>query len=101
MSKCYHCQSDSGCRPPRGLCWRCYRNPEIKNRFGLRKPGPKTGEIEDEAELVDDGLDPTEEELEAMIAEQLQSLPDWYDEDTARLREQRDIKRYILVRNNG
>ena len=62
---CRHCLRHKVSRP-RGLCWTCYYKPGVRDLY------PATGKFAPKPE-------PTEEELERMIAEQSQSLPSWWD----------------------
>lgn len=68
---CRHCRKD---RAPchRGLCQECWRTPAIRATAPPSKFAPK-GE-------------PTEEELEQTIAEQLKRLPPWWWKDVQRER---------------
>lgn len=64
---CRHCQIRKSSRP-RGLCRSCYENPAIRGQYSsLSKCAPR-GE-------------PTEAELEQMIAEQRRCLPEWWGEE--------------------
>jgi hypothetical protein len=62
---------------PRGLCWVCYYTPGLKEGYGAGKTKPM-------------GLDhePTEAELDALIAEQMkpENLPGWWDAEEKRNR---------------
>lgn len=54
----------------RGLCFTCYKLPGLKDQYpteyrrGCRNPG--------------DGHDPTAAEVEALVAEGMANLPDWW-----------------------
>jgi hypothetical protein len=69
--QCRHCNRRKVHRP-RGLCIVCYYTPEIlalypsTSKFAPGKP------------------EPTEAELDAMIATQMQCLPDWWGEESRR-----------------
>lgn len=65
--KCQHCLTRLALtrRASRGLCSRCYTTPDIRKLYPL--------EYEPEWD------EPTEEELEAQIAERRANLPDWWD----------------------
>lgn len=61
---CKHCRERNAQKYKRGLCSRCYWSPEIRDRYRVRAANkPKD----------DDG--PTMEELEALIAERLPTMP--------------------------
>lgn len=65
-STCLHCKTRYANRP-HGLCTSCYMNTAVRCRYPLRKTGRRFD------------YEPTEEELNAIIAEQLQSpLPEWW-----------------------
>lgn len=63
--KCQHCDNP-GTRP-RGLCVRCYNNPRIRQQY------PSTSKF---SRRMDH--EPTAEEVERMVAEQMENLPDWW-----------------------
>ena len=76
---CLHCKILKVCRP-RGLCWSCYYKPGVRELYeptsihgvyGTIGHKPHTGE-------------PTMVELDAMIAEQLPTMPDNESEDDKR-----------------
>lgn len=55
------------------LCRECYNTPEILGLYKAMTTGwPK-------------GYEPTEEELEVVIAEQRQCLPDWWEQDEQKM----------------
>lgn len=61
---CRHCGQRKANRP-RGLCWRCYYAPGVKALYpstSKHAPGKRD--------------EPTEAELDQMIAEQMRCLPD-------------------------
>lgn len=63
---CRHCGKT--CVPRcRGLCYRCYTIPDVLARYPRRVPWAYDHE-------------PTAAELDAMIAEQMTCLPDWWAE---------------------
>ena len=64
---CQHCRTVRLIRS-RGLCWPCYETPEISRLY----PPPS--------------IEPTEEELDAMIAEQMKCRPAWWDRETRAVR---------------
>jgi hypothetical protein len=47
MRVCRHCKEEYGTRTGRGLCWRCWRTPEIKAQYGPLAPfgGAAAGQI--------------------------------------------------------
>ena len=69
--KCRHCKKATVSRP-RGLCWVCYYTPGVKDLYA---PQCKTEPNEQ-----------TEEELNAIIREQLkpENLPKWWSTDVKR-----------------
>ncbi len=73
---CRHCTKGKVNRP-RGLCWRCYYTPGVKALYGItHKFAPKP--------------EPTEAELEALIAEQSkpENLPAWWNDDKCQARDE-------------
>ena len=70
--KCRHCRSTKRTIQARRLCSRCYLMPEVRERYGKLKTLPPPPRPE-----------PTEAELDAMIAEQMANLPPWWNEDAA------------------
>jgi hypothetical protein len=76
---CRHCGKKKVNRP-RGLCWACYYTPGVKELY------PVTSKFAPRDE-------PTEAELEAMIAEQMrpENLPDWWEAERCRAREVGEI----------
>ena len=79
---CKHCRERPGYQA-RGLCWRCYRDLTVR-RLYPQDPRAKRPEHE-----------PTEEELEALIAEQSkpENLPGWWPEESRRVRRAADPRR--------
>ena len=71
---CLHCGLTRRLKG-RSLCPSCYQRPGVKEQYQLVKKSyrPK-------------GYEPTEEELNVMIAEQLQRKPRWYVEEEERRR---------------
>jgi len=63
LPMCLHCQKIKANRP-RGLCWKCYYDPVIQQQYPINSKY---------AELC--LREPTEEELEHTIAEQLPTMP--------------------------
>lgn len=73
---CRHC-GERKVNRPRGLCWGCYYTPGVKEKYPVTCKTAPRGE-------------PTEAELEAMIAEQMANLPPWWDAERCKAREGRD-----------
>lgn len=70
---CKHCGKNNRIRA-RGLCSECYKNADIRSQYGRRLESHGRGE-------------PTEEEVERIIAEQMAlPLPWWWDHETKRMR---------------
>ena len=73
IGRCVHCNHQSACLTSR-LCQTCYKNLDIRAKY------PRLIESQPQQE-------PTEEELERTIAEQMQCLPpdweSWRDHDFA------------------
>lgn len=65
---CVHCSRLSR-RIRRGLCEPCYRSPEIRREYAS----------------AHSYREPTAEEVEQCIREQLQCLPDWWQEHERRM----------------
>lgn len=86
--KCLHCKR---LRWPQGrnLCPTCHRVPAIRNLYpNLRGDGKVTPR-----------RDPTEEELEACIAEQRKNLPDWWEHaEKMQAATERGPKVFVIVR---
>lgn len=61
--KCRHCNRPKVNRP-RGLCWTCYKSRSVREQYPITSPFGRRGDNE-----------PTEAELEQMIAEQLPTMP--------------------------
>lgn len=72
LTDCLHCREPAGVNVRRGLCRRCYTTAAIRRKY------PR-----DESRAP--GREPTEEELDAMIAEQRANLPPWWDAETRRM----------------
>lgn len=66
MPKCLHCPRRA-LYGKRGLCYRCYRTPEIRSRYPANQGGHEPN-------------DETAEQLEAIITNQRERLPEWWDE---------------------
>lgn len=64
---CRNCGAKQSCRP-RGLCHTCYYAPGVREKFPRHRNDPNA--------------EPTEAELEAMIAEEMRNLPSWWDGQT-------------------
>ncbi len=69
---CRHCNRILGrARSKRGLCIVCYRDDAIRVLYACCKTGPKPERHDD----------PTEEELNAIIAQQMRCLPAWWPDE--------------------
>lgn len=66
MEVCIHCRQNKGYLHRRGLCQTCFGKKQIRFRY------PKLGQPDRE---------PTEEEVEQTIKEQMENLPPWWHED--------------------
>lgn len=53
----------------RGLCQTCWRKPNIRNRYRARQSGGGRRQ-------------PTMAELDALIARQMEDLPEWWSKET-------------------
>jgi hypothetical protein len=73
---CLHCGLRTGTRP-RGLCPKCYDIGSVRERY------PSASNYAPRPE-------PTEAEIEAMVAEQMACLPPWWDRETRKLAERKD-----------
>lgn len=75
---CRHCSACVVSRP-RGLCWHCWHDPAVRYLYPAGSANPATARYVPKIfgglgrEAVDG--EPTMEELEAMIAEQLPTMP--------------------------
>lgn len=70
---CQHCHRYH-CNRPRGLCTQCYKNLDVRQLYPTAKNY-----------TVKYGLkEPTEEELETLIAEQMRNLPAWWGRESER-----------------
>lgn len=67
---CRHCRKQAGSRG-RGLCHHCWSNPDVREQYPPANPHSLRRE-------------PTMEELERTIAEQMQCLPAWWEEESTR-----------------
>lgn len=67
MTLCVHCQKKKASRP-RQLCWHCYYDKDIQQQYPVVSKYAGT--------IHKEGHEPTEEELEQMIAEQLPTMPE-------------------------
>jgi hypothetical protein len=70
-ARCLHCGGPTGVNGRRGLCRPCYNTPGVRKLYRRDK---RCGGL---------GREPTEEELDAMIAEQMrpENLPSWWHND--------------------
>ncbi len=65
---CRHCGKRRVNRP-RGLCWQCYYAPGVKDLY------PSTSKFASKSAR---GHEPSAEEVEKMVAEQMKCLPPWW-----------------------
>lgn len=72
--RCRHCGNELVTRP-RGLGWKCFANPAIRAMYG--PPAEATAKFAPKGE-------PTEAELEVMIRQQMDCLPDWWPTESER-----------------
>lgn len=70
---CQHCGTEGGY--PRGLCYRCYSDKDIRSQYGSDSP----------AFVYSQRGEPTAEEVERCVAEQMQCLPEWWDSESRRM----------------
>ena len=70
---CRNCGDPNRAARQRGLCWKCNADPVVRAKFPPDKRGRRTGQKYHD--------DPTEEELDAIIAEQLRNLPPWWGQE--------------------
>jgi hypothetical protein len=95
---CRHCEKPLGrrCGAGRGLCWTCYRLPDVRAQYCRYVAGPRVGGGKRERPEEDE---PTAEEIERMVAEQMANLPAWWDEEFERERDREyALKVYALVK---
>lgn len=67
---CRHCSRRHAGRP-RGLCSQCYYAPGVRDMY------PVTSKFAP-------SFEPTEAEVERVVAEQYANLPDWWDKESRR-----------------
>lgn len=68
MARCHHCNREVSYQLKRRLCKACYTKPAIQEQYPPLRPGRRTSEPE-----------PTMEQIDKLIAVQMQSLPKWWD----------------------
>lgn len=68
---CKHCGGPPRWLAGRGLCTPCHKNLEIRDQYPLLRPRNSSDDRDREYE-------PTEAELDALIAEQMRCLPAWW-----------------------
>lgn len=64
MEKCRHCKRNKAQKDRRNLCCTCFRNPTILRRYPI-------------SEIPE----PTQDEIDEMVAEQMKCLPRWWHEE--------------------
>ena len=77
--RCVHCKREVRRLQARNLCWPCYRNPTIRPFYGRIRP--KTG-----GAVNPPDVEPSEDEVERTIREQMENLPDWWKDDCVYVR---------------
>jgi hypothetical protein len=78
---CLHCARTMGRLYARGLCSKCYRVRTVRALYPPRGEAGRAGAKGYEPE-------PTEAEVDALVAEQMANLPDWWSREEARNRGQ-------------
>lgn len=71
--QCLNCEKRDAVYGMKGLCRKCHAIPAVRAKYPKlpsTKPCNTTGTAE-----------PTMEQLDALIAEQMESLPEWWDKD--------------------
>ena len=84
--KCVHCGKDR-CVYGRGLCGRCYYTPGLRERYPYL-PRPRSAAAEKQArepQPLRFEAEMTADEVERMVAEQMECLPDWFHRDMREL----------------
>lgn len=74
---CAHCKTEDVWLVGRGLCGTCHKKKDIRFQYKL-----KNGRTEEDT-AGDHLPEPTQEELDAMIAERMKNLPAWWRHDTS------------------
>lgn len=77
---CRHCNQGRATRS-RKLCYGCFQNTDIRELYPRSKRGGVGG-----TNGKPKNEEPTEEELEAIIAEQMKRLPKWWYRDAELMR---------------
>jgi hypothetical protein len=72
IKTCLHCERERYIQG-RGLCGTCHGKPEVRDRYAPSHHG-----------RIGDWSEPTAEELDRMIAEQLTDLPAWWHAEERR-----------------
>jgi hypothetical protein len=75
---CKHCHKREAAKRSRGLCGTCHKDREIRALY------PTAYVYSERAANLSTHREPTEAELDAIIAEQSQHLPDWWDTEDPR-----------------
>lgn len=68
---CVHCGNEPATRP-RGLGWKCFYTPGVRDRYAIARGGEHGAKSHQP--------EPTAEEVERMVAEQMKCLPADWDE---------------------
>ena len=78
MGQCLHCRWRKACSG-RGLCRACFNDRTVRYLYrAIRETRPDR--------RADPTHDMTMAELDALIAEQRKCLPDWWEEESRRMR---------------
>ena len=90
LKLCRHCRERAVNRP-RGLCWTCYGKPEVLKQY----PPLTKYEVKPEE---------TDADLDAMIAEQMKNLPDWWEKSCTSAKAPKPVETLVVfpvVRRRG
>ena len=79
--KCIHCRTRTRSCGRRGLCHHCHQHPEIREQY-LASPIRYIHVPE-----------PTEDEVEALVAAGMANLPEWWEESSMRQRRKDERRR--------
>lgn len=78
MTLCRHCNRRKAAQYKRGLCFACYFDPAVRKLY------PSISAYAPNCAKPNEG-EPTEAELDAIIAEQMRCLPPWWKGEQARV----------------
>lgn len=74
MSLCRHCRRRKANRA-RGLCWTCDQTPAVRALY------PVTSKYDPLRNKLERHVEPTAEEIDALVAEQMKNLPEWWEQE--------------------